>query len=206
MTHSFDETSESQACNENLKSMKFGDYLAVVLVGVIVGVVVSAELEDVAMCRSVRSGSFTDEKWKSRGWSWNQVPLVIHENLRQFVLLPLTCISIPWLILYKGADALSICLNTLSVLFMVEVDTLFFALLGQRARYANMRLETWIKLRNYDVMTFDATAWSHTTLLTIAPGRCSRVSSKMRRLISTEVSPISTDRGGFIQSRTTSLT
>lgn len=124
VTHSWDGTTEAQAVNENLTSMKFGDYATVLLISAIVAVAVCSEIEDVSICRFMRFGTFSQQEgeaqvWTARGWSAWHVPLLVLENLRQFCLLPLTCLAVPWLILYKGADSLTICLNGLAVLFIL---------------------------------------------------------------------------------------
>eukprot|EP01050_Picozoa_sp_SAG11_P032888 SAG11_NODE_10905_length_797_cov_2.421203_1_plen_116_part_10 len=42
---------------------------------------------------------------------------------------------VSWLVTYQGGDAMSVCFNTIAVLFLCEVDNAAFAMvLGERAR------------------------------------------------------------------------
>ena len=62
-----------------------------------------------------------------------QVPCVWREAIgllkliRLFGFLPFILISVVSLVLYRGASALAICLNTVAALFLVELDNLAFS-------------------------------------------------------------------------------
>ena len=43
--------------------------------------------------------------------------------MRRWVFLPVLVAAVPWLVLFKGGDALSVCFNTIAILFLTEVTT-----------------------------------------------------------------------------------
>merc|ERR1711969_199542 len=55
--------------------------------------------------------------------------------MRRWVFLPTLVCNVPILVMIKGGDALSVCLNSVAILFMCDIDNIAFALaLGERVR------------------------------------------------------------------------
>ena len=46
--------------------------------------------------------------------------------VRQFNVLPATCCLLSLLVVYRGSDSLSMCFNTVGVLFILDIDNLLF--------------------------------------------------------------------------------
>lgn len=46
--------------------------------------------------------------------------------IRRFGVIPLVAISVPSLVIYRGRDCLSICLNAVAILFLLEIDNLWY--------------------------------------------------------------------------------
>ena len=54
---------------------------------------------------------------------------------RRWLFLPCLVTTVPMLVLTKGGDALSVCLNTVAILFLCDIDNIAFDLaLGERVR------------------------------------------------------------------------
>ena len=56
----------------------------------------------------------------SRG---SRLALTLLGGVRRWVFLPTLVIAVPVLVLVKGGDALSVCFNTIAILFLTEVTT-----------------------------------------------------------------------------------
>jgi hypothetical protein len=54
----------------------------------------------------------------SRGF---RIALTLLGGVRRWVFLPTLVMAVPFLVLMKGADALSVCFNTIAILFLTEV-------------------------------------------------------------------------------------
>ena len=56
----------------------------------------------------------------SRG---SRLALTLLGGVRRWVFLPMLVTAVPVLVLIKGGDALSVCFNTIAILFLTEVTT-----------------------------------------------------------------------------------
>ena len=55
--------------------------------------------------------------------------------MRRWVFLPVLVMNVPFLVLIKGGDALSVCLNAVAILFLCDIDNIAFRMaLGERVR------------------------------------------------------------------------
>ena len=50
-----------------------------------------------------------------------RIALTLLGGVRRWVFLPMPVVAIPVMVLTKGGDALSICFNTIAILFLTEV-------------------------------------------------------------------------------------
>ena len=50
-------------------------------------------------------------------------------------------LAIPLLVMYKGGDALSVCFNTVAMLFLCEIDNLLYAILLPERERARVEVE-----------------------------------------------------------------
>ena len=46
--------------------------------------------------------------------------------MRRWVFLPVLVLTMPFLVLVKGGDALSVCFNTVAILFLCDIDNILF--------------------------------------------------------------------------------
>ena len=113
----------------NLAAMGPFDDVALVFAAFIVAFTVVGELKDIELC-SMAVAHAGDKL--SKGW---RLALGFLLWMRRWVFLPTLVTNVPALVLFKGGDALSVCLNTVAILFLCDIDNIAFDLaLGERVR------------------------------------------------------------------------
>lgn len=95
---------------------------SIVLVDII-ALAVIGELRDIEICgiaatRAKAKGAL------SRNWN---IALGIVNGARRYIVLPGLLVVAVMLVPLKGGDALNVCLNTLAILFLLEVDNASYA-------------------------------------------------------------------------------
>lgn len=124
-----DPLTEGSLLAGNIAVMGPFDDVALAFTSLIVAFTVVGELKDIELC-SMAVAHAGDKL--SKGW---RLALGFLLWMRRWVFLPALVQTVPTLVLYKGGDALSICLNTVAILFMCDIDNIFFDLvLGERVR------------------------------------------------------------------------
>lgn len=113
----------------NVAAMGGFDWVALLLATFTVALTVIAELKDIALVAiAVRHGH---EKLRP---SW-RFALALIGAIRRWVFLQALVLSVPFLVLLRGGDALSVCFNTVAVLFLCEIDNFtYVTLLNERVR------------------------------------------------------------------------
>ena len=100
-----------------------------VLCSMLIGFSVSQEIVDITLCELLRRQLFQKTK-ESPHKEWKPLifmaSLEFHALLRRFAILPLTLVAAVALILYKGGNALEVCMNTVALLFLLDCDNLFY--------------------------------------------------------------------------------
>ena len=85
-----------------------------------------------------------------------------------WVFLPGLVWNVSTLVLLKGGDALSVCLNTVAILFMCDIDNIFFDLvLGERVR-ARVEDAGHVELEDAEATALARTKVVHVALLVLA--------------------------------------
>eukprot|EP01043_Picozoa_sp_COSAG02_P065535 COSAG02_NODE_9923_length_2074_cov_1.293165_4_plen_141_part_00 len=91
---------------------------------------VIGELKDIQLCMLSMRHATSDTM--TRAW---QLGFGALNLIRRWMFLTLLVITVPLLVLYKKGDALSVCFNTIAILFMTEIDNVFyFFVLPERVR------------------------------------------------------------------------
>jgi hypothetical protein len=67
-------------------------------------------------------------------------------GMRRWTFLPTLVGAAPILVLFKGGDALSVCFNTVAVLFLCEIDNLLYAILLPERERARVEVEGRVEL------------------------------------------------------------
>lgn len=102
--------------------MRGADFCAVVLVAMLVGLSISTELRDLQLTL------IAARQHRDNLASWVRPFLIFMSAGRQFCLLPMLTLSVPWLVLFRGSDSLTICFNTVAVLFVLDVDNMLYGI------------------------------------------------------------------------------
>ena len=116
---------------ERVDSMMLQDWLALGLASLVVAFAVFVEMRDCLLCeKSLRD--IAKRREVPRGWRFAIRGL---NMARYYILLPNVILSVVMLVLNDGGNVKNVCLNTVAVLFLLEVDNLAFLHgLGERTR------------------------------------------------------------------------
>ena len=97
------------------------DWVALAFSSFVVALNMVGELKDIELCMAAVHQAGTD---LSAPWRWS---LLLLNFVRRAVFLPSLVSCIVILVTRKGGDALSVCLNTVAVVFMTDVDNMAYA-------------------------------------------------------------------------------
>lgn len=143
----------------NRDAMGLFDDLALILAAFVVAINVVGELKDIELCSMavVHAGDKLSKVW------WLALGLLL--GLRRWVFLPVLVSNVPMLVLYKGGDALSVCLNTVAILFLCDIDNITFNLaLGERVR-ARVEDAGHVELDDAEAAALARTKAAHVVLI-----------------------------------------
>jgi hypothetical protein len=105
----------------NVMSMGAFDWLTLFFATYVVGLSIVGELKDIELCllaiERIPEGVL--------GWKWVSA-LSFCLELRRFVFLPGMLNIVATLVILKGGDALSVCFNTVAIIFLVEIDNISY--------------------------------------------------------------------------------
>ena len=95
----------------------------------VVGLTLAGEMKNMALCATSIE---RNREVLGRLWTFSLNFCLDH---RRFVFVPGVCMSVGLLVLTKGGGALDVCFNTVSVLFLVEIDNISYRIgLGELAK------------------------------------------------------------------------
>lgn len=87
--------------------------------------------------------------------------------MRRWTVLPILVASVPWLIKNHGGDALSICFNTVALLFICDIDNIAFKFgLSERMR-ARVEEAGRVDLSDVEAFFLARTKIVHVLLITV---------------------------------------
>uniref|UniRef100_A0A7S3BPC4 Protein RFT1 homolog n=1 Tax=Haptolina ericina TaxID=156174 RepID=A0A7S3BPC4_9EUKA len=101
--------------------MATSDWVSLVFVVCIIALQVAAEQREVVLCQIIRTKCGSARSL----WRW-RAALALVGDIRYLSHMVLVC-TVSGLVLYRGSDALSICLNALAVLFVFEADSIIYS-------------------------------------------------------------------------------
>jgi hypothetical protein len=105
----------------NIMSMGAYDWVTLFFATYVVGLSVVGELKDIELC--LLAIERIPESALGRKWV---LALAFCLELRRFVFLPAVLNIVSALVMTRGGDALSVCCNTVAILFLVEVDNISY--------------------------------------------------------------------------------
>ena len=100
----------------NAAAMVTFDWLVLLLTAIVAAMTVVAELRDITLCLLALDRA---DPPVPAGW---RVALRTLAVVRRCTFLPLLVLMIPLVVVFKSGDALSICFNTVAVLFLAEIE------------------------------------------------------------------------------------
>ena len=89
-------------------------------------------------------------------------------GIRRWTFLPCLVMAAPFLVLYKGGDALSVCFNTVAVLFLCEIDNLLYAILLPERERARVEVEGRVELGEAEAAALMRSKAVHVALVVVA--------------------------------------
>ena len=107
---------------DRVDSMLLQDWFALLLASIVVAFAVFAEIRDCMLC-DIALREISKRRDVPRGWRF---AIGCLNAARYFVLVPNIICSVMILVLNDGGRVRDICLNTVAVLFLLEVDNLAF--------------------------------------------------------------------------------
>ena len=89
-------------------------------------------------------------------------------GIRRWTFLPALVMTAPYLVLFRGGDALSVCFNTIAVLFLCEIDNLLYAILLPERERARVEVEGRVELGEAEAAALMRSKAVHVALLVVA--------------------------------------
>ena len=116
---------------DRIDSMMLQDWVALCLASIVVAFAVFAEMRDSLLCeKSLRD--IAKRREVPRGWRFAMTGL---NFARYYIMLPNIILSVVQLVLNDGGRVKDVCLNTVAVLFLLDLDNLAYLHgLGERTR------------------------------------------------------------------------
>jgi hypothetical protein len=143
----------------NVAMMGPFDITAFIFASLVVAFTVVGELKDIELCNIS-----IDHAYERLSRSWRFVLLLLG-GVRRWVFLPVLVLNVPMLVLHRGGDALSVCFNTIAILFLCDIDNIAFTVgLGERAR-ARVEDVGRVELGDQELQLLARTKKAHVTLL-----------------------------------------
>lgn len=113
----------------NQAAMGLLDVIAVIFCSCVVAFSIVGELKDIYLCQLA-----IDRASQNLGRGW-RLALSIVGGARRWLFLPTLVLVVPTLVSELGGDALTVCFNTVAILFLTEIDNIAFRIgLSERMR------------------------------------------------------------------------
>lgn len=137
------------------------DWLTFIFATFVASLTVSGELRDIRLC------SLAIERAGNRLGTPMRLALTLLGGIRRWLFLPALMMASPRLVLLRGGDALNVCMNTIAVLFLCEVDNVAYAVgLSEKVR-ARVEFAGRVHLDADDVTALSITKAVHVFFLVI---------------------------------------
>ena len=114
--------SSGDVARDRVDSMMLQDWLTLFLASIVISFAIFAEIRDLTLCEIVLR-DISQKREVPRGWRFAIGGL---NFARCYIMLPNVISSVMELVLNEGGRVKEVCLNTVAVLFLLEVDDLAF--------------------------------------------------------------------------------
>jgi hypothetical protein len=134
----------------NVDAMGILDWTAFVFAAYIVGLNIIGELKDMLLCE------IAIERLGDKLGPWRH-PIVIGIFLRRTLFLPFMLGTVGTVVVIRGGDSLSVCFNTVAILFMAEADNMAYHLGLSEPQKARMETDGRVALTTKDSQRLQGT-------------------------------------------------
>lgn len=140
-----DELTEGGRTQANVKAMSSFDWSTFILAAIFLSLASIGELKDIRLC------SIAIDRSETLSRRWRRL-LTLLGGIRRWTFLPSLMCATCNLVAIAGGDALSVCLNTIAVLFLYDIDNIAFAqLLPERLR-SRIERDGRLQLEDRDIV------------------------------------------------------
>ena len=143
--------------DRNLGAMVALDWFALLFSSICVAFKLAGERNDIELCR-LAAVHGRDEL--ARGW---RTMLGAIGFVRRWIFLPLVMVSMVTMVLYRGSDAMSVCLNAIGVIFLCDIDS------KSICSFSLVRSKICLLFDEFRLLRSDHTYFLDFSPLTIAP-------------------------------------
>lgn len=139
---SVDPVTEQSVARAEFDAMATFDWIALLFAAFMVALAVIGELKDIELVDLAvrRAEDKLEQRWV--------LALRLLGGVRRWLFLPTLVMAVPFIVLMKGGDALSVCFNTVALLFLCDIDNLTYRIL------LNERLRTRVEVRGKTRLLF----------------------------------------------------
>lgn len=160
--YTIDQMTPQKLLNDNVGMMGLFDWATLFFASCVVAFAVVGELKDIELVKIAI---------KLAGKKLNpyiRFFFMLLGGMRRWLFLPALVMTTPVIVVIQGGDALSICLNTVAILFMVEIDNVAYSIgLSERIR-SNFEQHGRIKLEDADAVALVKSKATHVSLIVIS--------------------------------------
>lgn len=146
----------------HIQAMRRSDWAATAVATVVVLLSVLKELRDTQLLELT-----WQEKGSGLGVGWN-VAIWILSSLRHFAFLPAIVCTVPTLIIVTGGNALRVCMDTVALLFVLELDILMVHLALDEEELPSLYQQVAVALKKRNPHWSHWAEWVHILVLFIA--------------------------------------
>lgn len=114
---------------DSVAAMGAFDWIALMFCSVFMGLKVAGELKDIELC------TISMQRKSDTVALPYRIGLVVVTLLRRWLFLSAITVCVPLLVIFKGGDGLTVCFNTIAIIFMCEIDDVAYEIgLAERVR------------------------------------------------------------------------
>lgn len=105
---------------QGAQMLSSGEYIVVTLTLIVMSMAVANEIRDIKLCE------MTSRRYAGGGRLWNS-SLTAIGNIRLYGVVIWTTFLYLSIVIHRGSDSFSLCMNTVAILFVLEIDNVMYA-------------------------------------------------------------------------------
>jgi hypothetical protein len=161
LTGEVDDNNLNSHARGTVSAMNMLDWFTLTLAGAMIGMASNSELKDIRLCTLAIEKA---EKELDRAW---KVGFALLFATRRWLFLPGLVYTSAVMVVYQGGDALSICVNTIALLFLLDLDNVVYMFgLDERTR-TRVEKAGRVELNEEDARGIDRIKTAHLVIITL---------------------------------------